>query len=291
MNSFTIKDIENLTGIKAHTLRIWEQRYNIICPRRKESKHRQYDNDDLKAILQISFLYHQGYKISKIASLQPEEIKQITLDCVQKNSFEVFVNQLMEAAIDFDQSRFEKIFHTMVLRVGFEKSIIHVIYPFLENIGILWMTGHVIPAQEHFASHLIRKKILMAIDGLESNYKVTDKKILLFAPEGEFHELPLLFIKYLFKKNGIPVTYFGVDTNFSKLREYLHQKQVTHLYFHVITFFSDDNLEQLVREILEEYPDKQLVISGPPSRNIEVHSQNLRILNSLNETIAFIMED
>ena len=290
MNSFTIKDIENLTGIKAHTLRIWEQRYNIVCPRRKESKHRQYDNDDLKAILQISFLYHQGYKISKIAALHPEEIKRITLDCVQKNSFEVFINQLMEAAIDFDQSRFEKVFHTMVLRVGFEKSIIHVIYPFLENLGILWMTGHVIPAQEHFTSHLIRKKILMAIDGLETNYRTTDKKILLFAPEGEHHEIPLLFIKYLFKKSGIPVTYFGVNTSLSKLREYLDQKHVTHLYFHVITFFSDDNLEQLVKDILKEYPDKQLLISGPPSRVLEIQNQKLRILSSLQETMALAME-
>ena len=120
MNFFSISDIESLTGIKAHTLRIWEQRYDLLNPKRKESKHRLYDNEDLKYILRIAFLYHNGYKISKIVSLSEEEIKKMALETTPgKENYQVFVNQLTEASIDFDQVRFEKILHNLVLHLGF----------------------------------------------------------------------------------------------------------------------------------------------------------------------------
>ena len=183
MNFFSIRDIENLTGIKAHTLRIWEQRYQLLNPKRRESKHRFYDNDDLKYILRIAYLYNNGYKISQIASFSEEEITKMALELrPNDDNSEIFINQLTEAAIDLDQTRFDKILHTLVLHAGFEKSIIKVLFPLLKRIGLLWLTGNVIPAQEHFASALIVKKMLVAIDGLEKPANNCERKVLLFHP-------------------------------------------------------------------------------------------------------------
>src|SRR5260221_12743693 len=165
MNAFTIRDIENLCGIKAHTLRIWEQRYQLLCPKRKAGTHRIYDNNDLKCLLRIAFLYHHGHKISAIARMDDKERCQLTLALGRSSdSYEIFINQLTEASIDFDQDMFDRILHNVILHMGFEKAITRVVYPFLDRIGLLWLTGNVIPAQEHFASALIAKKMLVAIN-------------------------------------------------------------------------------------------------------------------------------
>ena len=187
MNHFTIKDIENLCGIKAHTLRIWEQRYNFFVPKRKKSQHRIYDSDDLKELLRISFLYHNGYKISKIAELNPGQIHQLVEESgMQDNNHEIFIHQLIEAGLDFDKEKFEIIVNCLALRIGMEKCITEVFYPFLQRIGLLWMTNNVIPAQEHFVSQIIRNKIIVATDGLEvRNDAVTN--VIVFTPTGEFH--------------------------------------------------------------------------------------------------------
>src|SRR5262245_962719 len=136
MNFFSIRDIENLTGIKANTLRIWEQRYQLFNPKRRESKHRFYDNEDLKFILRIAYLYNNGYKISQIAGFSPDEIRKMSLELKpSEDNLEIFINQLTEAAIDLDQVRFDKILHTLVLHTGFEKSVTRVLFPLLKRIG------------------------------------------------------------------------------------------------------------------------------------------------------------
>ena len=131
MNQFSIKDIENLTGIKAHTLRIWEQRYQLCIPQRKQSKHRFYDNEDLKHILRIAYLYHSGFKVSKIAAMQDAEVKEKALTIFTSNKHEAYINQLIEASIDYDQPRFEKLLHMLILRYGLEKCMVEVVYPFM----------------------------------------------------------------------------------------------------------------------------------------------------------------
>src|SRR6476619_5176688 len=131
MYYFAIKDIENLCGIKAHTLRIWEQRYNLVVPKRKESQHRLYDNEDLKHFLRISFLYHHGWKISKIAQLNGQSLLQEIEKLNNVNNHTYYINQLIECAITFDKEVFEKLLNTIIQKLGFETCIIHVCYPFL----------------------------------------------------------------------------------------------------------------------------------------------------------------
>ena len=286
MNHFSIRDIENLCGIKAHTLRIWEQRYRLCVAKRKESLHRIYDNDDLKELLRVSFLYHNGHKISRIAELSHEEIQQlIQKSCSQENNHEVFVHQLIEAGLDFDKEKFEKIINCVVLRLGLEKSITDILFPFLDRIGLLWLTKNVIPAQEHFTSHIIRKKIILATDGLEVNK--SDDNILVFTPEGEHHEIPLLAANYFLRKNNNYTTYFGINVSSESILYYTKYHPATCLYTHVITHLDNCGLETYVCSLCHDFPDKQIVISGPAAKCIRRRPVNLQILHSLEEMMAF----
>jgi MerR family transcriptional regulator, light-induced transcriptional regulator len=290
MNTFSIRDIENLSGIKAHTLRIWEQRYGIMAPQRKHSNHRRYNTEDLKQILRISFLYHQGYKISKIAAMSSAEIKRLSLEFSNNSSYEVFINQMMEASIDFDEEAFDKVFASLFTHMGLEKSMIHVIYPFLNYIGILWMTGNVIPAQEHFASNIIRNKIFTAIEALPKSGNAQGKRIILFCPPGEFHEIPLLLVQYLLKRRGISFVFFGVNTSTYLIREYLSAHKATHIFFHMITNFTNKDPLQFIEETRQVLPEINIVASGPVYRDVQVEMEGVRFLKSMGELLEFVNE-
>ena len=287
MNQFTIKDIENLCGIKAHTLRTWEQRFELFVAKRKESNQRVYDDEDLKQLLRISFLYHSGYKISGIARLSHEEIQRtVEASCLKEDNPEIFIHQLIAASIDLDEERFEKLINCLVLRIGIEKCISNVFYPFLQRIGLLWMNGHVIPAQEHFSSHIIRKKIICAIDGLESK-RQSSQTILLFAPAGEFHEIPLLAANYFFKKNKISTVYFGVNVSLEVIEYYMLHHKVTHVYSHVITYLNNPGLENVTCGLCKKFPGKTIILSGPACKCFENKPPNLQLLHSLEELVGY----
>jgi len=290
MNHFSIRDIENLCGVKAHTLRIWEQRYKLFVPKRKESLHRVYDCNDLKALLRIAFLYHHGYKISKIAGLSSQEIQdeiaRIKPVCC---NYEIIVHQLIEASIQLEKDSFEKIINSLVMRIGLEKSITHVFYPFLERIGLLWMTNHVIPAQEHFCSHIIRKKIICAIDGLELTNN-GQANVVIFSPTGELHEIPLLVVNYILRKQGIWTTYFGCNVSMETLSYYASHFKVTHLYMHVITHFDNCGMEQLVQDFCKEFPSQKFIVSGPACRCVYSPSPNLLQVHSIEELVALSVQ-
>ncbi len=291
MNQFTIRDIENLCGVKAHTLRVWEQRYsNLFTARRKDSLHRVYDCNDLKELLRISFLYHNGFKISRIAELTPEQIKDEVARIQPAGcNYEVFVHQLVEASIDFDNDQFEKTLHALVIRLGMEKCLIHVLYPFLNRIGLLWMTNHVVPAQEHFASHIVLRKIICAIDGLEE--PVTGpEQVLIFAPRGEFHEIPLLAVNYLLRKRGIATTYFGVNIDPDTLSTYLQQHTVTHFYMHSITQFDSCKMQNEIAALQRQFPDVKIVVSGPACSCLGTKETSFRYLQSMEDLLAFAAE-
>jgi len=293
MNAFTIRDIENLCGIKAHTLRIWEQRYQLLCPKRKASNHRIYDSHDLKCLLRIAFLYHNGHKISALARLGEKEVSQLILTLTREGgSADIFVNQLTEAAMDFDAEMFDRVLHNVILHMGFEKTITRVAYPFLEKIGLLWLTGNVVPAQEHFASALITRKIHVAINGLADplQQKESQRIVLLYTPKGEYHEIPLLYMRYLMKKNGVFTVYLGKDASLEELEYYCRQKPVTHLYFHLVTRLLRCEPEEYIQKIARTFPDKQIVISGWLGNSLSQSPPQVRILNGLDEMQAFAAE-
>lgn len=289
MNHFTIKDIENLCGIKAHTLRIWEQRYKLFTPKRKESQHRTYDSEDLKELLRISFLYHNGYKISKIAAMSAEQIeKEIVSIKPDPCNYEIYVHQLLESSLVFDKEGFEKIINNLVLRIGLEKCILYVFYPFLQRIGLLWMTNHVIPAQEHFSSHIMRKKIICATDAIENNHEKDDCNVIVFSPVGEMHEIPLLVVNYLMRKQGVRTTYFGVNVATDTLAYYAQHHPVSHFYSHLLTHLDNSGADDFLCSLCNRFPDKTVVISGPAFECVQKKPANLLRLRSLEEVTGFI---
>ena len=292
MNSFTIRDIENLCRIKAHTLRIWEQRYQLHIPKRKAGNHRYYDNDDLKYLLRIAYLYHNGHKISALAKLNEEQLRQLAhTQSGAGNRADIFVEQLTEASLDFNQETFDNALQTIIEQLGFEKAITQVAYPFLKRIGLLWMTGNVVPAQEHFASALITKKIYMAIDELGPGAgEASFRKVLMYAPKGEFHEIPLLYMRYLMKKNRIPVVYFGANIGLEALQYYCRQKEVSHLYFHLVTYLLRCEPDQYVKKLRGLFPDKEIVISGKLGEELREVHPHTRVLKGLQEMVAFAGE-
>jgi DNA-binding transcriptional MerR regulator len=287
MNQFSIRDIENLCGVKAHTLRIWEQRYQFFIPKRKESQHRTYDCDDLKELLRISFLYHNGYKISKIAGLSPEQIQEeVAKVKPQPCNYEVFVHQLIEASLSLDKEKFDHTADELLAKMGMEKCILHVFYPFLHRIGLLWMTNHVIPAQEHFSSHIIRKKILAAIDAV--TVKSDDRyNVVIFSPTGELHEIPLLVINYLLRKRGVKTTYFGTNVATATLCYYAKHHPISHFYAHLITPIDSLGVNDSITVLCKTFPAIPVIISGPACHCIQQQEANLTQLCSLDDVISF----
>ena len=288
MERFNINDIENLTGIRAHTLRIWEKRYNIIKPKRKISNHRYYDNDDLKHILKIAYLYNNGYKISRIASLGDAELYQLTdyID-TNKNTDQLLVNKLLQHSFEFDTDGFEESLNTAIEKLGFAKCIQRVVFPYFEKIGNLWMNNIAVPAQEHYTSNIIRNKIIFAVNELSPVIAETPAT-LLFTPCGEYHELPLLYYFYLFKKHGRKCFYLGADSTINDLQACVSARNIGVLYFHLITNFTDYDIDDYLNTLLNTFPSQHIVASGPFSAKATVKHPNCTILTSQEAALDFI---
>ena len=283
MQYFSIRDIENLSGIKAHTLRIWEQRYHLIMPARKESRHRLYSNEDLRRILRISYLYHRGFRISRIAGMSAEEMERLSLENPGEIHFELFINQFVEAALDLDQERFDQIVRGLTQHLGFEKAMIHVVYPYLEKIGRLWMTGNLLPAQEHFSSQLIRKHILLDTEKIRTTPVPGTLPVVMFTPPGEYHEIPLLLIANFLRKNGFRVVYLGTNTDTGTLAEYVDTKGPCILYFHLLTNFTDLTPDAYVQSLQQRFPGRRIIASGPLATKITGVADGLMIMHSIHE--------
>jgi len=287
MQQFSIKQVEHLSGIKAHTLRIWEKRYHLIAPERNEGKQRKYSNEDLKTILRVVCLYNKGVKISKIASLKEKEIiERIRATDITDNT-PVIIPQLLEACIDLDTERFESILKDLEIQYGLEAAIVRVIYPFLETVGLSWLTNRIHPANEHFASHLIEKRIMLATDKLNKN-NLDGPSVLLFQPEGEHHEIPLLFINYLLLKNACRTVYFGSGIPVEEIRYYCNHHPVSHIFFHLITNLGNKDPDKYLQQLCNFFPGKIIVASGPCTRSIVYSSEQTVVLHSLNEMIGYI---
>lgn len=287
MQFFTIKDIENLSGIKAHTLRIWEQRYNVFTPQRKTSKHRIYDNEDLKLLLRISFLYHNGWKISKIAALNSDQIaEEVRKYEINSKTYKTFIIQMIEAAVDFNEENFLNIINSLQQKIGFEQCISEVCYPYLNRVGMLWITSNIIPAQEHFSSYIIQNKIIAEIEKLPARNK--SSAVILFAPKGEFHELPLLFIHYLLKKKGWKVVYLGVNVAKDVVTQLVASKEVGYLFVHHMTNFTGWDADYYFEDLSKSFSSKQIVVAGTVVQQIQRNFSNLTVLKSDKEIYSFI---
>jgi DNA-binding transcriptional MerR regulator len=279
MAIYSIKDIEHLSGIKAHTIRIWEKRYNILEPKRTDTNIRYYDDEDLKRILNISVLNKYGYKISRIASLPEEKLNRELLNVTQKpGKVDGQIESLIVAMIDFDEPKFDKVFTKALMSYGFEDTIIKIIYPFFEKIGILWTTGNINPAQEHFISNLIRQKLIVAIDDLPESNGKDSHNFVLFLPEGEWHELGLLFFTYIIKKNGHRIIYLGSSLPVDSVLDLDKYTNFTSMVTTVKTSITSLTLPAYLTSLAEKFADKTIYLLGAKSMVDEADYPNNIIL-------------
>lgn len=290
MSNYSIKDLEQLSGIKAHTLRIWEQRYNLLKPKRTDTNIRYYDDIDLKLILNVAMLNTHGIKISKIAAMSSNDISQEIIRLTdQSMDHNDQIQALTICMIEMDEDRFEKVLSTNILKLGFEETVLDVIYPFLSKIGILWQTGAINPAQEHFISNLIRQKLIVAIDGQMG--KSQGKTFMLFLPEGELHELSLLFSSYLIKKHGHKVIYLGQSTPQIDLISVYKIQQPDYLLTIITSSPSGDKVQDYLNMLGKEFRNSEIFISGLQAldQSLSIPS-NLRLLTYAKEIKQVLLQ-
>lgn len=287
MIRYSIKELEHLSGIKAHTLRIWEHRYGIVQPQRTATNIRYYNKQDLKMILKIALLNRNGHKISKIACMCEQELKkhfQSLMEDTSQNDFQI--SALTTAMVDLDEEKFEEIMMKNIQHQGFEKTMVEIIYPFLEKIGILWLSGSINPAQEHFMSNLIRQKIIVGIDQISSKLHETNKHCLLFLPENELHELGLLFAHYLLKKRGYRVTYLGANVPKKDVIEVSKIKNIDMLFSIMTSAPTNKKLKVFLAKLGEELPNCKIYISGYQATRINFPiANNIKVIYKVTDLI------
>lgn len=288
MQQFSIRQVEQLSGIKAHTIRIWEKRYELIVPGRSDGKQRTYSNEDLKAILRIVYLYRKGLKISKIAGMPEKEIISTINKAIEEGTTtQQVMPALMEACIDLDAEKIDDIFDELESWMPFEEMMLNVVYPFLQIIGMAWMTSKIYPNNEHFVSHLVLKRIISHTEKLDKK-RYGNKIIILFQPEGEYHEIPLLFINYLLQKKGCSTVYFGSNISTDSLEYYCSNKSASHIFYHLITNLGDIDAQTYLDKMSCIFPTKQIVISGPLCESLQANAPNVQVLKSHEALREFI---
>lgn len=287
---YSISDLEKLSGIKAHTLRIWEQRYGIIEPKRTPSNIRYYQDDDLKRILNVALLNKNGIKISKIAKMSDFEIVE-KVSSLSEFNFEsdTQLDALTLSMMEMDEGKFDRIISTNIRQIGFEKTMLEVILPFLDKLGIIWLTGSINPVQENFISLLIRQKLIVAIDQSPIPASRNAPQFLLYLPEGERQELSLLFMHYLLKSRGNYVTYIGQDISLSDLKDAYHIRRPAYIFTMISESFAKEPVQHYVDALSTAFPDCQILLSGYQVIAQNVPSTgNVSVLKSLDQTLQYI---
>jgi DNA-binding transcriptional MerR regulator len=277
-STFSIKNLETFSGIKAHTIRIWEKRYNLLEPERTETNIRRYSLDNLRKLLNITLLYNHGFKISKISSLSLEEISgSVSNIALKENSEQIAINALKLAMINFDCELFNKNYDEILSHQNFEYIFVDVFMPLMKELGILWQTGAISPTHEHFITNLIKQKIHIQTERVQRNInKNTEYPIfVLFLPENEIHELGILYLNYLTLSKGLRTILLGQSIQISSLENLYTYKDS----FNFITYLTVEPNKKEIMPYLNLFNEKlllntnsKLIIFGPQQTKIDINN-------------------
>ena len=288
-SNFTIKDLENISGIKAHTIRIWEKRYELLSPERTDTNIRRYSLKNLQKLLNITLLYNHGFKISKIASLDKEEIPIMVREIALKsNSEQVSINALKLSMVNFDTVLFDATFEEIVLQNDFEFVFINIFMPLMNELGILWQTNAISPSHEHFITNLIKQKIHIQTELIQKDYipQHNNKVFVLYLPEDEIHELGILFLNYYIIKSGYRTIFLGQSLQTESLETLLNFNSdlcfVTYLTVEPNKEIIDDYVNDFYQRILKE-SKATLAIMGPQQVYIDLTRlpKNVKLFKTL----------
>lgn len=249
--SFSIRDLENFSGIKAHTIRIWEKRYNLLEPERTDTNIRNYSLASLQKLLNITLLYKNGYKISKIAGIAEEKIPLVVQDIVSKKSKKHHAfNTFKIAMVNFDTRLFNDTYNLLLQTNSFSIVFYEFFIPFLNELGLLWQSDAASASHEHFITNLIKQKIILHTELLQAkNVTKEDKTFVLFLPENEIHDIGLLYLNYEITLKGYKTIYLGPTLPISSLKEMLNYSD--NLFF--ISYFTVEPNKAIIRNYIENF--------------------------------------
>ncbi len=269
---YSIKDLEVLSGIKAHTIRIWEKRYNLLNPERTETNIRYYNDDDLRKILNVALLVKNGYKISKVSKWDEYKLRDSVLEVTRtKTSEGDYIDRLLLHMINFDNISFSRLTDEIMAALGFEDAVSKIFFDFFVKIGTYWQVGSVFPAQEHYVTHIIRQKLIAEIDKLGVDNE-RDASILFFLPEKEMHELSLLFYAYLARKMGYNVIYLGQFVPYEDLVKIQQMIKIDFVFTAFINSIPKEELEKYLADLKHLFAKQKVFITG---WQLQIHEPEL----------------
>lgn len=263
MANYSIKDLENFTKIKAHTLRIWEQRYQLLSPKRTDTNIRFYSDRDLKKILNINLLYQNGLKISKIAELSEQELfdRAAEILLTQEVSSTSEMNRFIELVMELDEYAIHQLLNKLVVNLGVEKMYTDVLIPLLEKIGTLWQVDAISISHEHFLSNLLREFLIVQTDKLPIPRNARGK-VVLFLREGEKHELSLLFYYYVLKNRGFDCFYLGQSVPIRDLKGFVQEINPDYLFTSLINEFEEDEIKDFLEQLTSFMDSSKIYMGG-----------------------------
>lgn len=293
MNTFSIAELAQFSGIKAHTIRIWEQRYNVLKPQRNEGNIRSYNGEQLQRLLNIVSLMNESYKISDLCSMSNNELQKhleqkLTLNQNQFVDHELIVNQLIIAGYEYNQTQFEHLFAHAILKYGFVNTYTNIIYPLLLRIGMMWILNKIPPSQEHFITNIIRKKLLVSIDELPLP-KHPKKKWLLFLNEDEYHDIGLLMAYFLIAQAGHLVYYLGANVPLQSLENAVKEINPNMLLYFLVRNNEPQEDLKLIKYFNRKFNSKKIIMVADSNRiQMVKNTANFTRISTLNELTNFI---
>ncbi len=277
MDNFSISELQQFSGIKAHTIRMWEQRYHALTPNRSEGNTRYYDGQQLRRLLNIASLMNGDYKISELCTMADK----VLFDLLEKQivhtrqPYWYFINLVIASGLEYDEVNFDKIFSTALLRYGLRETYVSILYPVLIRLGLMWSTNTLRPAHEHFITALFRQKLLTAIDSLP--LAVSKERWMLFLPANEFHETGLLFANFLIRQSGHRVIYLGADVPFESLKAAVNDVTPTSLLLFLVRKNNSEDDENLISNLSKQFSGQRIFVACEPSR-LHVAKKNKRVV-------------
>jgi len=271
MTIYSIKDLEYLSGIKAHTIRIWEKRYHLMSPDRSDTNIRSYSDDDVRKILNVSMLVKNGYKISNVALFDDEKLKsEVVRINNNSNDSNKYTDQLLFQTVNIDVVAFEQVLDEIIAIYGFDKTIQDVVFPYFERIGVLWQAGSIFTAHEHFVSNIIRNRLILETARCET--RDFSGSVLLFLRENEWHEIGLLYSSYLSAKAGLKCVYLGQSVPFDDLANLLIKNEYDFICTSFIQAIEKSELEQYLVNLSLLFGRSKILVSG---RQILIHKPKI----------------
>jgi DNA-binding transcriptional MerR regulator len=259
---YSIKDLEVLSGVKSHTIRIWEKRYGLLYPGRTDTNIRYYSDIDLRRILNVSLLVNHGFKISKVAKFDDDKIKESVIEVSKKNTSESdYVERLILHMLNFDNIGFYNFTNEIIAKKGFEEAVLKVFFVLFERIGTYWQAGSIFPAQEHYVTNILRQKLIAETDKLGFENR-NGQTILFFLRDGELHEMSLLFYSYLAQKYGYNVIYLGQFVPFDDLAKVQLHVKIDYVFTAFLNATTKENLEKYLVKLKDTFHQQKVFITG-----------------------------